>query len=206
MRCGSGAERRADGIYRIVIGRRNVHVNTAYRLACHIDDAACRDLTVGQIDDLVVIGAQACVYRADSQDSSGLVADLDIIARPEGFGCQNHQRARDIGQCGLHRERNGKTGNAQNCQQRTGIHAERPCDEHDCNKNQNCLGCRAQKAENSVIQLGMGKQLVRRLQNQLDEHCAQNQQHRRIQQLFKRQLREKRLHLFFVNGSCVKNG
>ena len=36
---------RTDLVRRIVIGRRNVHVNTAYRLACHIDDAACRDLT-----------------------------------------------------------------------------------------------------------------------------------------------------------------
>ena len=175
MRCRSGAEGGADLIRRIVIGRRDVHVDPAHVLARHVDDAARCDLAVGQIDDLVVIGAQARVDRADGQNRPSLVADLDIIARPEGLGRQDHQRARDVGQRRLHRERNGKTGDAQNRQQRARIDAERPGHKHDGDKDQNCLGRRAQEAENGAVKLRMRKQLVRRLQDQLDEHPADHQ-------------------------------
>ena len=128
----------------------------------------------------VQIGKSTLIAAAlDTLQPERLGGFRTVSAKPEADGSRPVY---------LHRERNGKTGDAQNRQQRACIDAERPGHKHDGDKDQNRLGRRAQEAENGVVKLRVGKQLVRHLQNQPDQHRAQNQQNRRVQQLLQRQL------------------
>jgi len=96
-----------------IVGCRNCDVDAACGFAGVVDDPARADRAVGNMDELVVGGAELGVDDADVSDGALGAAGLYIVTQLEGVAGEDHNSACQVGEGILNSQREGEADYAE---------------------------------------------------------------------------------------------